>query len=449
MTESVSFVWDPKREREQLAEAAELVLSLAVKHGAHHAQMGANASRGLSVSVRNQSPETLEFENDRSVGLSVWIDGRKGGASTSDLSPQALERCAKAACAIAQYTEADPYGGLPEPEWLADSAEDLGQDFAMDVTPERAFEMARECEAAALDHADIVNSEGADYSARRGVRVTANTLGQRLSQASSQYSLSSVVLAKDGDGLQRDYAYDYARDPAALKASADIGGEAQARTLARCHARPIATGSMPVVFDPRVSASLIGALSGALNGNAQWRQSSWLLGALGDAILPAGIDLFERPRVRGAMASASVDSDGLLTRDQAFIEDGRVASYVLDVYAARRLKSTSTGNGGGTRNLQLTRGRGTQADLLKDMGEGLLITEMMGHGLNAVTGDYSRGASGFWVSGGVIQHAVEGITVACNLKALWPTLAGVADDADTRGSTHAPSLMFPAITVAG
>ncbi|QGG80987.1 metalloprotease PmbA [Litorivicinus lipolyticus] len=448
MTESVSFVWDPKREGAQLSDAAELMLSLAVKHGAHHAQMGANASKGLSVTVRNRAPETLEFENDRSIGLSVWIDGRKGSASTSDLSAAALEACVKAACSIAQYTEADPYGGLPEPEQLAQQADDLGQDFTLDISPEQAFDIARTCEARALDHADIVNSEGSDYSARRGVRVSANSHGQRLIQMSSQYSLSAVVLARDGDGLQRDYAYDYRRNADDLDSPESIGAMAQARTLARCAARPIKTGSVAVVFDPRVSGSLIGALSSALNGNAQWRQSSWLLGALGQSILPAGFDLFERPHLRGAMASSSVDGDGLVTRDQTFIEDGQVASYVLDVYAGRRLDLPSTGNAGGTRNLQLSGGQGSQADLLKQMGTGLLITEMMGHGLNAVTGDYSRGASGFWVDNGVIQHAVEGITVACNLKTLWPTLAAVAADADCRGSTHAPSLLFPAVTVA-
>ena len=448
MTESVSSSWDQAAEQTRLQSACDKLLSVALKHGAHHADVGGSVSQGLNVTVRQGNKETLEFEKDRSISLTVWVDGQKGNAATNDLSDDALQRCAQAAIAIAQHTQADPYSGLADAQLLAEKALDLGQYVEAAVEPDQAFELARRCEAAALSDPNIVNSEGGDFSARFAVRVGANSHGQRIALPSSYYSLSAVVLGVDGEGQQRDYAYDVSRDLALLDAPESIGLDARQRTLARCGSRKIQSGQYPVVFDPRVSGGLIGTLSQALNGNSIWRQSSWLLDAMDQPILPAGYDLFEEPQRHGSIHGASVDGDGLPTRAQSFIQDGRVCSWVLDMYASRRLKLLPTGNGGGTRNLALSGGQGSQADLLAAMGTGLLITEMMGQGVNAVTGDYSRGASGFWVENGQIQHPVEGITVACNLKELWPTLAQVGADADQRGRIMAPSLMFPRMTVA-
>lgn len=448
MTTSSSTSWDAQLEQKPLQDAAERLLARAKKLGAEQVELGAGSSQGLSVTVRNGQPEVLEFQKDRSFGVTVWIEGRKGAASTSDLSPEATERCLQAAIDIARHTQADPHSGLAQPDELATDVAELDLDHDWPMDSDQALALAAQCEAAATAAPGIVNSEGADLSTRRSVRVHANSHGLMACTAGSQHSLSAVVLAQDEQGMQRDYAYDSRRNPAALQSPEQIGQLAAQRTLARLNSRPIKTGQYPIVFDPRMSQGLIGTLSSALNGNSIWRQSSWLQDAMGEQILPQWATLAERPRIPGANGSSAIDSDGVATREQAFIEQGRIASWVLDIYSARRLDLKTTGNGGGTRNLWLPDGQGTQDDLLAEMGTGLLITEMMGQGVNAVTGDYSRGAAGFWVENGQIQHPVQGITLAFNLRELWPTLARVGGDYDDRGRIIASSLLFPTISVA-
>ncbi|MGB0964825.1 MAG: metalloprotease PmbA [Litorivicinus sp.] len=448
MTTSSSVDWNPQLEQKRLQDAAELLLDQAKTLGADDIDLGAGSSQGLSVTVRNGEPEVLEFEKDGSVGVTVWVDGCKGSASTSDISPAALQNCLQAAMDIAKYTQPDPYSGLAEADQLAREIPDLELDFDWPIDSDRAMQLAGEAEAAALSHPGIVNSEGGDLSTRRSVRVHANSRGLMALSQGSQHSLSAVVLAKDSEGMQRDYAYDSRRNPAQLQAPEQIGHEAAERTLARLNARPIETGHYPVVFDPRMAQGLIGTLSSALNGNAIWRQSSWLIDAMDQQVLPEWAELQERPHLRSGNGSSPIDGDGLATREQSFIQQGRVCSWVLDVYAARRLSMVSTANSGGTRNLWLPGGQGSQADLLRQMDRGLLITEMMGQGVNAVTGDYSRGAAGYWVENGVIQHPVQGITLAFNLRSLWPTLAAVAGDYDDRGRIIASSMLFPSVSVA-
>ena len=440
--------WNPQLEQKRLQDAAQKLLEQAKKLGADQMDLSAGSSQGLSVTVRHGEPEVLEFEKDRSLGLTVWVNGCKGSASTSDVSDGAIQSCLQAALDIAKHTQADPFSGLPDPDQLAQQLPDLSLDHDWPLDSQQAMELAGQCEAAALSDSRIVNSEGGDLSTRRSVRVHANSQGLMALTQGSQHSLSAVVLAQDSQGMQRDYAYDSRRNPEQLTDPAQIGHDAARRTLARLDARPIQTGHYPVVFDPRMSQGLVGTLAGALNGNAIWRQSSWLLDAMGQAILPSWASLEERPQLSGANGSSAIDSDGVATRQQAFVQEGVIESWILDVYAARRLKQASTGNGGGARNLWLPGGQGSQTDLLSEMGTGLLITEMMGQGVNAVTGDYSRGAAGFWVEGGQIQHHVQGITLEFNLKDLWPTLARVAGDYDDRGRILASSMLFPRVSVA-
>ncbi len=448
MTTSSSTDWNPQLEQKRLQDAAELLLDRAKKMGADEVDLGCGSSQGLSVTVRNGEPEVLEFEKDRSFGVTVWVGGCKGSASTSDLSEASLQQCLQAAIDIAKYTQPDPYSGLADADQMAQNVPDLQLDHEWPLDSDQALELAGQAEASALAYPGIVNSEGGDLSTRRSVRVHANSRGLMALGQGSQHSLSAVVLAQDEQGMQRDYAYDSRRDPRALMSPEALGAQAAERTLARLNARSIKTGQYPVLFDPRMATGLIGTLSSALNGNSIWRQSSWLIDAMGQQILPEWVDLEERPHIVGANGSGAIDGDGIATRQQSFIQSGRVESWVLDVYAARRLQLQSTGNSGGTRNLWLPGGQGTQADLLKQMDRGLLVTEMMGQGVNAVTGDYSRGASGFWVENGEIQHPVEGITLAFNLRELWPTLAAIGGDYDDRGRIIASSLLFPQVSVA-
>ena len=444
----MSSDWNPQLEQKRLQDAAQQLLERAKDLGAEQVDLGAGSSQGLSVTVRNGEPEVLEFEKDRSLGLTVWVNGCKGSASTSDLSESAINACLQAALDIAKHTQADSFSGLPEENELAGELMDLSLDHAWDLDSTQAMELAGQCEAAALADPNIVNSEGGDLSTRRSVRVHANSRGLMALTQGSQHTLSAVVLAQDSEGMQRDYAYDSRRDPKALQDPSAVGQEAARRTLARLNARPIKTGHYPVVFDPRMAQGLVGTLAGALNGNAIWRQSSWLQDSMDQAILPNWAELAERPHLMSGNGSSAIDGDGLATRAQSFIQDGVVRSWILDVYAARRLQMQSTGNGGGARNIWIPGGQGSQEDLLAQMGTGLLITEMMGQGVNGVTGDYSRGAAGFWVENGQLVHPVQGITLAFNLKTLWPTLAAVAGDYDDRGRIIASSLLFPSISVA-
>ena len=448
MTPSHSDQWDAQLEQKRLQVAAEQVLEQAKKLGAEQVDFGAGSSQGLNVTVRNGQCEVLEYQKDRSLGVTLWVNGQKGSASSSDLSAKSLSACVQAAINIAKHTQPDPYSGLAEPELLAQQTPDLSLDHAWDLDSDQAIELARAVEQAAVEVPGIVNSEGGDVSTRRSVRVHYNSHGLQASGQSSQHSLSAVVLAQDEQGMQRDYAYDSRRNPAQLQTAQQIGQEAAKRTLARLNAGSVATGQYPVVFDPRMAQGLIGTLSGALNGNSIWRQSSWAMDLMGQSLLPEWASLEERPLLIGANGSAGIDGDGVPTREQSFIVDGKVESWILDVYAARRLDLTTTGNAGGTHNLWIPGGQLSKSELLAQMDRGLLITEMMGQGVNAVTGDYSRGASGFWIENGQIQYPVQGITLAFNLKTLWPTLAAIGSDYDDRGRILASSMLFPSVSVA-
>lgn len=447
MSESVFVNWQTAHEKARVAQAAERALAQAAKAGATSAECGAQTSQGVSMTVRLGKKEVLEFEKNQGLSITVWVGDQKGVASTSDLSPKAVDEAVAAATAIAQYTEGDPMALLPEADLMARDLPDLALDQDLHLSLEAASEWAAQAEQAALDQSGISNSEGASLSLRRSVRALFNSQGQAIAESSGAASGSVVVLAEDAQGMQRDYDWRSGRTLEALGEPTAIGLKAAEKTLARRNPQTLKTGTYPVVIDASLAGSLVGTLSAALSGSAQWRKASWLLDSVGQQILPRGYDLAENPLVAGAMGSSAVDSDGLARRPQSFIVDGVIDHYPVDVYAARRLGLAPTGNGGGTANLRITGGRGTQAELLKAMGTGLWVTEMMGQGANPVTGDYSRGAAGYWVENGVVSHPVDKLTLAAHLKSLWLSLAQVADDYDTRGRLHGASLLFPAVQV--
>ncbi len=427
-------------------------LDAAARAGASQAEADASLQAGLATTVRLGEVETVEYHRDRGLGITVYFGTRKGSASTADLSAQAVAETVAKACSIARYTAEDPYAGLADREDLATDIPDLDLDHPWELPPEAAVELAQRCEAAgrAVDPR-INNSEGASVSTHRGVRVYGNSHGFLAGYPSSSHSVSCVLLAGAGDGMQRDYWYSAARDPADLESAEAIGRRAGERAIARLSARRVATQRAPVLFAPEVARGLFGHLVSAVRGSSQYRKSSFLLGAAGQQVLPAWLDIRERPHIPKALGSSPFDSEGVATRDRELVRAGVLDGYVLSSYSARKLGLHTTGNAGGTHNLIVAtrQGAATVEQLLQRMGKGLLVTEMMGQGVNGVTGDYSRGATGFWVEGGEIVHAVQEVTIAGNLKGMLADIVAVGSDIDARGNIRCGSVLVAEMTVAG
>ena len=434
---------------EGLRQRVERVLDEARRLGADEAEVKLRHDDGFNVSVRMDEVDTLEFNRDRGFSVAVYRDGRKGMASSTDDSEQSLLATVEAAMAIARNTAPDEHNGIAAPELLATGVPELDLCHPWDIAPEEAIEMARECERAGRGDPRIVNSDGAGLSTATGLVVYGNTNGFIGGYRTGMHSRSCVLVAEQDGKMQRDYWYDARRNPRDLESAETVGTHAARRTLARLGAGRPETGSMPVLFEPRVATGLLGHLVGALSGGALYRKASFLYERLGEQILPAWASLGERPLLPGMNGSAPFDSDGLPTRDQDFIRDGVLAQYALDLYSARRLGMTPTGNGGGVHNLSLTTSEEDQAALLARMERGILITEVMGQGVNLVTGDYSRGASGFRVENGEIAGPVEEFTIAGNLLEMFSGLLGSGTDVDTRGRIHSGSLLLSEMKVAG
>jgi PmbA protein len=442
---------DPSRLPE-LESVVALTLAEARKAGASQAEADASLSKGLSVTVRLGEVETVEYQRDRALGVTVYFGTRKGSASTADLSESSVRETVAKACAIARHTALDDCAGLADPELLATEFPDLQLDFPWDITPEKAVELARECEAAGLAvDKRLGNSEGASVGSQRGVRVYGNSHGFLAGDCASSHSLSCVLLAQVGDDMQRDYWYSSARDPADLEAAAPIGRRAAERAIARLGARRLPTGKSPVLFAPEVARGFIGHFVGAIRGGAQYRKASFLLGAAGQQVFPSWVQMHERPYLPKAFASAAWDGEGVRTHDRELVHDGIVDGYLLGSYSARKLGLKSTGNAGGLHNLLVDPSQGApdQQALLKQMGRGLLVTELMGQGVNGVTGDYSRGATGFWVENGEIAYPVHEITIAGNLKALYRQIVAIGGDIDLRGGIRSGSVLVDGFTIAG
>ncbi|MFN3919767.1 MAG: metalloprotease PmbA [Methylohalobius sp.] len=427
-----------------------LVLDQARKSGASAAEAWANFDEGLAVSARLGEVESIEHHRDQNLAVTVYFGQRKGSASTTNLDDTSLKETVEAACAIARFSNEDPYTGLPDPDKLAIEIPDLDLYHPWEISPDQAIERVIECEAEARSfHPEIVNSEGASLTSHRGIRVLGNTEGFLHGYPASRHSLSCAVVGKRGDQMQRDYWYTVARNPQDLDSPASVGRKAAERTVARLGARSLATRKCPVIYAAEVATSLIGHFLAAIRGGNLYRKASFLLDSLGKPVFPEFVRIHEEPHIKRGIGSAPYDSEGVATHPHDLIRNGIVKSYILDSYSARKLGLETTGNAGGVHNVIVDPGKLTREALLQEMGTGLLITELMGHGVNLVTGDYSRGAAGFWVEKGEIQYPVEEITLASNLKEMFSTLVAIGQDIDRRGNIQTGSIWLADMTVAG
>jgi PmbA protein len=436
----------------ELKDVVSRALESARRAGATQAEADASLQQGLSVTVRLGEVETVEYQRDRALGITVYFGHRKGSASTGDLSAQSVEDMVAKACAIARHTAEDECAGLADPALLQTAFPDLQLDFPWDLQADAAVELARECEAAgrAVD-SRLTNSEGASVGSQRGVRVYGNTHGFLAGDCGSSHSLSCVLLAQVGEDMQRDYWYTSARDPRDLEAAELVGRRAGERAIARLGARRLPTGPAQVIFAPEVARGFIGHFIGAIRGSAQYRKASFLQGAAGEQVFPAWVQMHERPHLAKGVASSNFDSEGVRTVDRELVRNGVVDGYLLGSYSARKLGLVSTGHAGGLHNLLVDPSvdRPDQAALLQRMGRGLLVTELMGQGVNGVTGDYSRGATGFWVEGGEIAYPVHEVTIAGNLKNLFAGVQAIGSDIDARGGVRVGSIWIGEFTIAG
>jgi PmbA protein len=438
------------RQLERLQSLVADVLDEAKRQGAGAAEAGLSVDTGLSVTVRLGEVETVEHHRSQGLGVTVYFGQRKGSASTTDLRPAALRETVAAACRIAQHAAEDEYAGLPDADMLAREFPELDLYHPWELEPERAIELATLCEdAARAHHPAIANSEGASLHTFQGLRVAGNSLGFIHGYPSSRHSLSCSVIGQQGEEMQRDDWWTAARDAADLEDAAAVGRIAAERTVRRLGARALSTRQCPVIFAADVAGGLLGHFIGAIRGGNLYRKSSFLLDRLDTRVFPEFVRIHENPHLTKALGSAPYDSEGVTTRPHDLVREGVLRSYVLNSYSARKLGLKSTGNAGGVHNLILEPGELDLDGLLKKMGTGLLVTELMGQGVNILTGDYSRGAAGFWVENGEILYPVEEITIAGNLRDIYMNIQAVGNDADLRGNTRTGSILLAAMTVAG
>ena len=440
---------DPQAQRLMLEQRVAFILDEAKRQGAQACEVAVSQNTGLSVGVRQGEVETVELNRDQGFGITLYLGQRKGSASTSDTSDDAIRSTVSAALAIARNTSEDAYAGLADPELMAQTLPDLDLYHPWALTADEAIEYALTCEAAALAMDSRLSSDSANISSQQGCRVYGNSHGFIGSSLGSRHSASAVLIANTEQGMQRDYWYSVDRRADRLMALDALGRKAAERTLARIGAKPVKTARVPVIFAADQAAGLLGQLIGSISGGAVYRQSTFLLDALGTSIFPEWVTIDERPHTPQALGSAAFDGDGLATRAQAFVEQGVLQSWVLGSYSGRRLKLPSTANAGGVHNLHINSNAGDLSALLKEMGTGLLVTELMGQGVNGVTGDYSRGAGGFWVENGVISHPVREVTIAGNLRDMFKQLRCVGSDVDRRGNYVTGSWLVDGMTVGG
>ncbi|EIK60272.1 metalloprotease PmbA [Pseudomonas lactis] len=433
-----------------LQEQVEQILAEAKRQGASACEVAVSLEQGLSTSVRQREVETVEFNRDQGFGITLYAGQRKGSASTSASGPEAIRETVAAALAIAKHTSEDESSGLADKALMAKEVQDFDLFHAWDITPEQAIELALTCEAAAFDaDARIKNADGTTLSTHQGCRVYGNSHGFIGGYASTRHSLSCVMIAEANGQMQRDYWYDVNRQGDLLADPASIGQRAAQRAASRLGARPVPTCEVPVLFSAELAGGLFGSFLGAISGGNLYRKSSFLEGAIGQKLFPEWLTIDERPHLMRAMGSSSFDGDGLATYAKPFVEKGELVSYVLGTYAGRKLGLPSTANAGGVHNLFVTHGDEDQAALLRRMGRGLLVTELMGHGLNMVTGDYSRGAAGFWVENGEIQFAVQEVTIAGNMRDMFKQIVAVGNDLELRSNIRTGSVLIERMTVAG
>ncbi len=426
------------------------VLDEAMSSGVDQAEVSASHDIGLTATARLGEVESLEYTNDRGIGITVYKDQKKGSASTSDFGINALKEAVSKACAFASFTAADKHSGLADAELMASNPPDLQLAHQWNIDSDEAIRIAIECEAAGRDYDKrITNSEGATVATSSGVRVYGNTHGFLSSYPKTSHSLSCVVVGQQNGHMERDYWYAAARDPEMLDSPESVGRTAAQRTVDRLGGRKIATGSAPVLFRPEIARGFIGHAIGAIAGGAQYRRSSFLLDAAGKKVFPAFMQIQERPHIHGAMASAPYDAEGVATVDRDIVIDGVLQGYILGSYSARRLGLATTGNAGGAHNLLVPGNTDGLESMLRDMGTGLLVHELIGQGVNGVTGDYSRGAVGFWVENGEIAYPVHEVTIAGNLKELYQRIVSIGNDQDIRGGIRCGSILVESMKIAG
>ncbi|RIA20555.1 microcin-processing peptidase 1 [Ectopseudomonas oleovorans] len=433
-----------------LQQQVEAILAEAARQGASACEVAVSAGQGLSTTVRQGEVETVEFNRDQGFGITLYVGQRKGSASTSATGEAAIRETVAAALAIAKHASEDECAGLADAALMARELPELDLYHPWSITPEQAVEQALACEAAAFA-ADqrIKNADGTSLNTHQGCRIYGNSHGFIGGYASTRHSLSCVMIAEGEGQMQRDYWYDVNRQGELLADAADIGQRAAVRAVSRLGARPVPTCEVPVLFAAELAGGLFSHLLAAISGGNLYRHSSFLEGALGQRLFPEWLSLDERPHLPRALGSATFDGDGLATYAKPFVEKGELVSYVLGTYSGRKLGLPSTANSGGVHNLFVTHGDEDQQALVRRMGRGLLVTELMGQGLNLVTGDYSRGAAGFWIENGEIQFPVQEVTIAGNLRDMFRQIVAVGRDLERRGNICTGSVLIEKMTVAG
>ncbi len=441
----------PDAQLQELHPPVEQALDCAKRLGATSAEAGISLEAGLSSTVRLGEVETLEYHRDRGIVVTVYFGQRKGSASSADTSREAVDEAVAKACSIARHTAQDDCSGLAPAERMVKSLPDLDLLHGWSLSPDEMIELAERCEAAARAvDTRIDNSEGATVSSHERRRVYGNSHGLLAGYPSSYHSVSCSVIARDDSGMQRDYWYSAARDPADLKSAESIGRTAGERTVRRLGARKLSTRTAPVLFPTTLSRGLIGHFLGAIQGGAQYRRTSFLLDAVGDKVFPSFVTIGERPFLPKGAGSTAMDSEGVATADRDFLVDGVLGGYILSSYSARKLGLETTGNAGGVHNVLVSGQDGVdEASLTRDMSTGFLVTELIGQGVNPTTGDYSRGAAGYWVENGEIAYPVHEVTVAGNLKDMYANLVAIGSDVDVQSNVRCGSILLDSMTIAG
>lgn len=433
-----------------LQQQVEQIVAEAKRQGATACEVAVSLEQGLSTTVRQREVETVEFNRDQGFGITLYMGHRKGSASTSASGPDAIRETVAAALAIAKHTSEDEASGLADAALMAKDQPDFDLYHPWDITPEQAIERALICEAAAFDaDSRIKNADGTTLNVHQGCRVYGNSHGFIGGYASTRHSLSCVMIAEGEGQMQRDYWYDVNRRGELLMDATLIGQKAAERAASRLGARPVPTCEVPVLFSAELAGGLFGSFMGAISGGNLYRKSSFLEGAIGQRLFPEWMTIDERPHLVGAMGSSAFDGDGLATYAKPFVENGDLVSYILSTYSGRKLGLPSTANAGGVHNLFVSHGTEDQAALIRRMGRGLLVTELMGSGLNMVTGDYSRGAAGFWVENGEIQFPVQEVTIAGNMRDMFKQIVAVGSDLELRSNIRTGSVLIEKMMVAG
>lgn len=434
---------------DEIKQMSEDVLKVAKNLGASAAEAELSLSIGQNVSVRLSEVENIEYNRDKGMSVTVYFGQQKGHASTSDLTQQALKDTVAAACNIAKYTAKDEFCGLADADLMAKNILDLDLHHPWNISVDEAIELAKECEAAALSvDARITNSEGASVSTGEGFFAYSNSHGFTGGYPSSRHGVSCSVIAESEDSMQRDYWYSTARASEDIQIAADIGRLAGERAVRRLNSRKISTCQVPVLFEAPLASGLISTLINAISGGSLYRKSSFLLDSLGKQVASPLLNIVENPHLKKGLASSPFDNEGVATQARQLVKEGVLQGYVLGSYSARKLGMKTTGNAGGNHNLIVQSGANDFSGMLKQMGTGLLVTELLGTGVNMVTGDYSRGAAGFWVENGVIIHPVEEITIASNMADMLKMIVGIGTDVVIQGSKQVGSILIERMTVA-